>query len=139
MDIKFIKQIPIFSTLSDEHAQMAVGAVEIKSFSAGDIVFQQGEIGNGLYGIIFGEAEVIMDDRQIVTLGNNDFFGEMSLIAEEPRSATVRALSDLSVFFLSKQIFEQIKGDLGEGVKREILRRAEQDFGEKFIKLIFYF
>ena len=128
MDIKFIKQIPIFSTLSDEKAQMVLDSVDMKSYVTGDIVFQQGDAGDGLFGVIFGGVEVIMDDKQIAILGNNDFFGEMSLIADEPRSATVRATSDLSAFFLSKQAFDQIKDELGDDVKMEILRRAEEDF-----------
>ncbi len=130
MDIKYIKQIPIFASLSDSKAQVVLDSVQMKSFALGDIIFQQGEVGNGLYGIIMGEVEVIMDDKQIATLSNNNFFGEMSLIADEPRSATVRAISDLSVFFLSKQAFNQIKGELGDDVKREILKRSEEDFGK---------
>ena len=130
MDIQYIKNIPIFSTLSDENAQIVLDSVQMKSFANGDMVFQQGDVGNGLYGIIMGTVEVILDDNVIAKLGPNDFFGEMSLIAEEPRSATVRATSDLSAFFLSKEAFEQIKGELGEEVKQEILRRSEMDFGK---------
>ncbi len=130
MDIKFVKQIPFFSHLSDEKLQLVMDQFEIKSYKTGDIVVQQGEPGDGMYGIIFGEADVIMDDKVIATLKTDDFFGEMSLIANEPRSATVQAKSDLSVFFLNRSAFEAVKGELGDEVRQEILRRAEEDYGE---------
>lgn len=130
MDIKFIKQIPIFSHLSDEEAQLVMGSFEMKSFGAGDFIFQQGDVGTGMYGIIFGEVEVIRNDEVIAKLGTNDFFGEMALIADEKRSATVKATSDLSCFYLSKQAFDQIKDDLGEEVRAEILRRISEDYEE---------
>ena len=80
MDIKFIKQIPLFSNLSDEKAQIILDSFEMKSFEAGDAVFHQNQEGDGMYGIIFGEAEVSIDGKEIATLGNNDYFGEMALV-----------------------------------------------------------
>ncbi len=130
MDIRFVKQIPFFSHLSDEKLRLVVDHFDMKSFNAGDMVVQQGEPGDGMYGIIFGEADVIMDDKTVATLKTDDFFGEMSLIANEPRSATVQAKSDLSVFFLTKLAFDAIKDELGDEVRQEILRRAEEDYGQ---------
>jgi len=130
MDIKFIKQIPIFSHLDDGKAQLVMDAFEMKSFGSGDFIFQQGDVGIGMYGIIFGEVEVIRNDEVIAKLGTNDFFGEMALIADEKRSATVKAISDLSCFYLSKQAFDAIKDDLGAEVRQEILRRISEDYEE---------
>ena len=129
MDIKFIKQIPIFSHLDDEKARLVMDAFQMKSFAPGDIIFRQGEVGDGMYGIIFGEVEVERGGEVVAKLGNNDFFGEMALVAGEPRSATVKAVSDLSVFFLSKKAFDEIKDELGEDVRQEILRRISEDYG----------
>jgi CRP-like cAMP-binding protein len=128
MDIKFIKQIPFFSALSDEKAEIVLKAFRMKSFGPGDIIFNQDDLGDGMYGIIFGEVEVIRNGEQIAKLGNNAFFGEMALIAPEPRSATIKAVSDLSVFFLSKSAFDEIKLDLGEDVKAEILSRIQEAY-----------
>ncbi len=128
MDIKFIKQIPIFSHLDDLKAGAIMGAFQMKSFAAGDFIFQQGDVGMGMYGVIFGEVEVIRDDEVIAKLGSNDFFGEMALIADEKRSATIKSLSDLSVFYLSKEAFDQIKDDLGPEVRQEVLRRISEDY-----------
>jgi len=128
MDIKFIKQIPFFGALSDEKAEVVLKAFRMKSFAPGDIIFKQDALGDGMYGIIFGEVEVIRNDEVIAKIGNNGFFGEMALIAAEPRSATIKVLSDLSVFFLSKEAFDQITLALGDDVKADILSRIQEDY-----------
>jgi len=130
MDIKFIKQIPLFSNLSDEKAQIVMDVFQIKSYKAGDVVFKQGQTGKGMYGIIFGEVEVVIDGKVKAKLGNNDFFGEMALIGFEKRNATVKAISELSAFYLSKGAFNQIKEELGRGVSDEIMRRIREDYEE---------
>lgn len=130
MDIKFVKQIPLFSHLSDEKVNLIMENFEIKSFKTDDLIIQQNDPGNGMYGIIFGSAEVIRNNEVIANLETNDFFGEMSLIVDEPRSATVRATSNLSVFFLSKESFNSIKDELGNDIRQIILNRAEEDYGK---------
>ena len=130
MDIRFVKEIPFFSALSDEKAQFIMDAFQMKSFAPGDIIFRQGEEGDGMYGIIFGEVEVEIDGKVVAKLGNNEFFGEMALVAGDQRSATVKTVSDLSVFFLSKKAFDEIKDELGEDVRQEILRRIAEDYGK---------
>jgi len=81
-----------------------------------------------MYGIIFGEAEVSIDGTVIAALGNNDYFGEMALVGFERRNATVKALTQLSVFYLSKKVFDSIKDELGQEVTNEIMRRIKEDF-----------
>lgn len=128
MNLQFIKKIPFFSHLSDDKAQVVMDAFQMKSFRAGDVIFQQGEEGDGLYGIILGQAQVERDKEVIATIGMSDFFGEMALVAGEPRSATVRALSDLSCFYLSKKAFDAVKDELGADIRQEILKRIADDY-----------
>lgn len=128
MDIKFIKQIPVFSNLSDDKAKIIVDSLETKMFKEGDTIFNQNDEGDGMYGIFFGEAEVVIDNKIITDLGNNDYFGEMALIGFDKRNATVRAKTDLSVFFLSREVFNSIKDELGQEVSDEIMRRIKEDF-----------
>jgi len=83
--------------------------------------------------IIFGKVEVEIDNKVVTSLETNDFFGEMALVAHEQRSGTIRVVSDeLSTLFLSKETFENIKGELGEEVKREILQRIIENYEEDF-------
>lgn len=128
MNIKFIKEIPLFSHLSDEKAQVILNAFETKMFKPGEVIFNQNDEGDGMYGIIFGTAEVEIEGKHISALGNNDYFGEMALIGFGKRNATVRATSDLSTFFLSREIFGSIRDELGHEVSDEIMRRIKEDF-----------
>ena len=128
MDIKFIKQIPLFTHLSDEKAQVIVDAFAIKSFQPDDVIFRQNDEGDGMYGIIFGEAEVIIDEKVITKLGNNDYFGEMALMGFEKRNATIKVTTPMSAFYLSKEVFDSIKDELGQEVSDEIMRRIKEDF-----------
>ncbi len=132
MESKFLKQIPFFSHLSEEQLGFLASLFENRLFHKGDAVIMQNEVGDGMYVIIFGEVEVVRDGQVLTTLTTNDFFGEMALVADEPRSANVTVTSDdLSAFYLSRKAFKAIKDDLGDEVKLEILRRISEDYGDE--------
>jgi signal-transduction protein with cAMP-binding, CBS, and nucleotidyltransferase domain len=81
-----------------------------KSYSDGEIIVRQGEKGNSMYVIQSGRAEVLIGDKdnreiQLAVLSKGDFFGEMALIQEEERSATVRAVGEVRVIVVDKRIF----------------------------------
>jgi len=129
MNTKFIQQIPFFSHLSEENLNLVLNEFKPLQFKKDDIIINQGDTANGMYAIIFGEVEVIRNQETIAHINDNGFFGEMALVANEPRSATVKVTSDdLSTFFLSKQSFEKIKNELGEEIKLELLKRISEDY-----------
>ncbi|MEG3619532.1 cyclic nucleotide-binding domain-containing protein [Magnetovibrio sp. PR-2] len=72
-----------------------------RTFSAGEVVFSEGDLGHEMYVIQSGSVEVTIDidgePHQVSTLERGDFFGEMSLLETLPRSATVRCLEETSV------------------------------------------
>lgn len=129
MDPKFLKQIPFFSHLDDEKTDVVLKAFEERRFKKGDVVMHQGDEADGMYVMISGEVEVEIDKKVVTSLESNDFFGEMALVANEPRSATIRVVSDeLSTLYLSKETFKSIKDELGEDVNREILQRIIENY-----------
>ena len=83
-----------------------------KPYREGEIIVQQGEKGNCMYVIQSGRAEVVIEGEnckeiQLAVLTKGDFFGEMAIIEEEVRSATVRALDEVRVIVVDKRIFLQ--------------------------------
>jgi CRP/FNR family cyclic AMP-dependent transcriptional regulator len=76
-----------------------------ESFTAGDVIFSQGDEGTSMYIVAEGEVDVSYDERRSVRLGVGESFGEMSLIDKRPRSATVTAVTDVTLAPISQGSF----------------------------------
>ena len=80
-----------------------------KVYQDGELVIQQGEVGNSMYVIQTGEVEIFRDhDGQEVklrTAGPNEFFGEMALVENDVRSASVRAKGEARILHVDKRTF----------------------------------
>jgi len=71
--------------------------VPTREFGKGDMIFREGEHGDEFFVVVRGKVEIRSGNRHLETLGQNSIFGEMALIDDSPRSATVVALTDCSV------------------------------------------
>ncbi len=80
-----------------------------KEYRAGEVIVRQGEIGDSMYVIQSGQAEVIQSkegkDVRLAILKEKDIFGEMALFQKETRSATVRALTNVRALTVDRRIF----------------------------------
>src|SRR5260370_1292553 len=97
-----LRTIPLFKDLSDIDMAVINDLAIDKTVGKGNVVLTEGEIGDSLYAIVSGRVKVFIGDedgREIILkiLGPGDFFGEMSLIDSQPRSASVSTLEN-SVF-----------------------------------------
>jgi CRP/FNR family transcriptional regulator, cyclic AMP receptor protein len=79
--------------------------VPTRSFSKGDILLNEGDHGDEFYVVLRGQVEIRSGGRCLETLGPNGIFGEMALIDESPRSATVVALTDVTVAPIQEEQF----------------------------------
>jgi len=109
----WLLDIPLFSGLERIHLAKLIPELERTSFSAGEILFREGDPGTCLYIIIDGEADVFLEDGEtgtsnVAVLGRRECFGEMALLTGQPRSTGVRALEDLKVYTLSKEGFDKL-------------------------------
>ena len=96
-----LARIPLFAGISpDSLARLAEVAGE-QNFEAGDFVVRQGQVGTGLYVILEGNATVVRGFDEVAQLGAGDFFGELSVIDQMPRVASVRADAALSCLALA--------------------------------------
>lgn len=95
MDEAAVKQhlskVPLFSGLSPKLLHTLAATARDKSYSAGDVIVRQGDKSFGLYIVVEGKVDVEKAGKTVATLGPGQFFGEMALLDEEPRTATVKA------------------------------------------------
>lgn len=83
--------VPLFQGISEESMQRLVAVTGEMEFPPGQYIVLQGQVGTGLYVIVEGEARVLRGTEEIATLGAGDFFGELSVIDQMPRNASVQA------------------------------------------------
>ncbi len=105
-----INPLPQISPQEMEHLQQVFSAFGVK---AGDDIIRQGDIGDAFYVIVTGKVGVVLRDKdlhenEIVQLGPGNFFGEMSLLGEGTRMATVRALTDCQLLKVPQEQFDLI-------------------------------
>ncbi|KAA3617382.1 MAG: response regulator [Calditrichaeota bacterium] len=109
---KIIKKVPIFRMLGKESIDFIVERLKFKTFAAGEAICKTGDKGEEMYIIISGETDVQVGEpgKEVVvaTLKSGDYFGEMSLLTDEPRSATVLSNDGCETFVLYKNDFDVI-------------------------------
>jgi CRP/FNR family cyclic AMP-dependent transcriptional regulator len=108
--LELIRRVPLFSVLTASQAASVSEAVVKRRFKRGELIVEQSKKSNALSIILTGRARVIFSDargREVIlaTLQPGDYVGEMSLIDDEPHSATVRAEIQTDVLILGKQEF----------------------------------
>lgn len=106
--LSVLSSSPLFEMLSNQELEYVAELSRPRRYSAGQVVFEEGELGDSLFVIVSGEIEVLRRDvsgeqKVIAVLGPPEFFGEMSLIDKEYRSATVRARTDAELLHLTAE------------------------------------
>ncbi len=109
-NLDLIRRVPLFSMLTDAQAVLVADAVVKRRFRRGELIVEQGKKSNALYILLSGRARVVNADRRgreviLATLQPGDHIGEMSLIDNEPHSATVRAEVQTDVLMLGQLEF----------------------------------
>jgi CRP/FNR family transcriptional regulator, cyclic AMP receptor protein len=102
---KRLKKVSILGALSQAQLRTLAKCTEVAAFGEGETVVKRGDKGNGLYLILEGSAEVRRGNHSLARLGAGQFFGEMSLFDNQPRSADVVALHPSKFAVLSKWEF----------------------------------
>lgn len=104
-EIDVLRRAPMFGLLPVASIEHLASRLRRRMFPAGSVVFEQGDAANDFYIVVDGSAEVIGNGAVIATLGPSDSFGEIALMQDVPRTATIRAQSDLNVFELDRDAF----------------------------------
>jgi CRP-like cAMP-binding protein len=135
-----LRRVPLFTHLgSDELGRVATAARE-RSYPRNSVILFADDPGDALYVVVTGQVKVVLigeDGREVIlaVLGQGDFFGEMSLIDDQPRSAHVIAMEDANLLVLRREDFQSalqehphIALGLLQAMSRR-LRRADDKIG----------
>lgn len=133
-DLHLVKCIPMLAKISEEHLKLLAYISRRIIFEKGETVLREGDPGDDAFIICQGKARVFKNIRgnliQINTLGQGDFFGEMAIIGNCPRTATVVAETDLVVMRIPKDAFMnlmvQYPREVGMRVMQAIVDRLFQ-------------
>ena len=109
-NLDLLRRVPLFSLLTVAQAEVISGAVIKRRFKRGEALVEQGQKSNALFILLTGRARVMTSDsrgREVIlaTLAQGDYLGEMSIIDNEPHSATVRAEVQTDVLILGRVEF----------------------------------
>jgi CRP-like cAMP-binding protein len=126
MDPNRLKQIPIFSQLSEEEANRLATFATETSVADGQILMKQGDYSTELIGIEEGTADVIRDGKKIASLKDGDLIGEMGLIDREPRNADVIATSPMRVMKLTHWEVRRMSEDTLNRIREIIAERRQE-------------
>lgn len=110
-DVRLLEEVPLFAELSDEERALLAAQLDVVSVPAGQKVFSRGDPGGALYLVRSGEVQLSLQDTTgemlvLETAGRGDFFGELSLLDGNPRSADARVLQDATCLRVDREDLE---------------------------------
>jgi CRP/FNR family transcriptional regulator, cyclic AMP receptor protein len=106
--IDLLGSVPLFSECTAKELRAIAGVTKEVEHHEGDVLAREGDKGLGFFVIADGEARVSIRGRSRAKLGPGDFFGEISLLDEGPRSATVTAVTPMSLYGITAWNFRQL-------------------------------
>ena len=134
-DIKaFLRRVPLFAGLTEpQFEQLAAGSAR-RSYPKGRTIVSEGEPSQSMYILLAGRAKVQRSDSEgkeviLAVLGSGEYFGEMSLIDDSPRSASVITLESSEFIAVSKEAFKAMLAqspDMAMSVMRGLVRRLRE-------------
>ena len=132
---ELIQQVPLFSDLDKKELQGLASTMKERTFNSGDTIATEGQTGIGFFIIDDGEASVSVQGEERATLKHGDYFGEVALIDDGARTATITAKTDLRCYGMTSWEFRPLiaqNADLAWKMLQtmaKMLRASEQRVG----------
>jgi CRP/FNR family transcriptional regulator, cyclic AMP receptor protein len=124
-----IAHVPLFERCSKRELAAIAGIADQIERPEGRVVVREGEVGQEFWVLVEGNAEVTRDGTRVASLGPGDFFGEIALVSNVPRTASVRTTSPVSALVVSSRDFWRLL-DESPSTQRKILETV----GERLAK-----
>ncbi|WP_420394528.1 cyclic nucleotide-binding domain-containing protein [Acuticoccus sp.] len=132
-DAAVLRKLPLFRGVDDQKLRLLAFMSERVRFEGGESLVEEGDFGDVAYIIVSGEADVVIGspsgEQLVATVRENDFVGEIAILIDVPRTATVRAKGELVALAVSKEhFFKLLKTfpDMAVEVMRALAHRLER-------------
>ncbi|MEE8144369.1 MAG: Crp/Fnr family transcriptional regulator [Kiloniellales bacterium] len=132
-EVEILRQIPLFANIDPAKLKLMAFASERLTFQSGHSLFRQGDPGDAAYIIVEGTADILVDTPSgpitVATLAKNDIVGEIAILCDVPRTATVTAMGELVTLKITKDLFFRMVTDfpeMGVEIMRVLAHRLEQ-------------
>ncbi len=132
-DLAALRKIPLFRGVDDQKLRLLAFMSERTLFDAGEDLMVEGDFGDVAYIILSGQADVLINTptgrQKVASVKENDFVGEIAILINVPRTATVTASADLVALGISKEHFFKLVSnfpDMGVEVMRALAQRLER-------------
>lgn len=131
-EVDILRQIPIFANIDTAKLKLMALASERLTYRPDQVLCRQGEPGDAAYIVIDGQAAVLVESPSgpvtVATLGRNDIIGEIAILCDVPRTATVKADGELVALKVTKELFFRMVTDfpeMGVEIMRVLAHRLE--------------
>lgn len=127
---ELLRKVGLLESLSDRDIKQLAKSLKEMTYSAGDVILAQGKRGVGFYVISEGTVNYSVDGKDVGSGGAGDYFGELALINDEPRAATVTAATDVTVYGMTGWDFRALveeNADIASGLQQVMAERQSTD------------
>lgn len=131
-EVELLRQIPMFAKVEQSKLKLLAFTSERLVFQADQVICEQGDQGDSMYIIVDGAADVIVNlpsgPLTVASLQKNNFFGEIAILCDVPRTATVRASTSLTALKITKDLFYRLVSEfplMAVEIMREIAARLD--------------
>jgi CRP/FNR family cyclic AMP-dependent transcriptional regulator len=131
-DVEALKRIPLFAKVEPAKLKLMAFASERAQYQPGDILFHQGDSADAAYIVLGGAADILVDTPngplKVADVGPGAFVGEIAILCDVPRTATIRATQAMTTLKITKELFFRMVIDfpsIGIEVMRVLAQRIE--------------
>ncbi len=131
-EVEILRGVPIFAKMEPAKLKLIAFTGERMNYAAGQELFHQGDPGDAMYVILGGVADVVIDTPSgpitVAQLKKNNFVGDMAILGDVPRTATIKAAEALTTLKISKDMFYRLVSEfptMAIAMMRELAHRLE--------------
>jgi len=118
--LKLLKTVPLFASCDAREVERLGMLIEEVDIPAGRVLFNQGDIAQELFIVVSGQVRVERNGQVLAVRGPGEFFGEIALVAEGPRTATATCITDCRLLVLVHRDFHTVMDEF-PGLKMRVL------------------